>query len=423
MTSSVANIDIKKPRSFGLKRIAKRAVLSQLEKLHTGRITLKDGDQVMVFGSDKNSSLVGELEIMDSSAYVDILTGGSIGAAEAYMTGDWVTPDLTALIKVMVRNMDVLDAMEGGLVDFVTKPFLKWFHYFNQNSARGSRRNIAAHYDLGNDLFELFLDPTMMYSSGIFPHAQATMEEASLTKLKTICESLKLTSSDRVVEIGTGWGGFAIYAAKHYGCHVTTTTISEEQFKWAKEAVIREGLEDKVTLLKKDYRLLPEHGKFDKLVSIEMIEAVGAKYFDTYFSTVSELLKPNGLALIQAITIEDQRYDSALKNVDFIQRYIFPGSCIPSIQGILSATKKKTDMNLVHLNDFGQDYSRTLNAWQKRFDENEAAISELGYSEDFKRMWRFYLSYCEGAFAERAIGVSHLVLAKPEYKHEINNIV
>jgi len=422
MTSSVANIDIKKPRSFGLKRIAKRAVLSQLEKLHTGRITLKDGDQVMVFGSDKNSALVGELEIMDSSAYVDILTGGSIGAAEAYMTGDWVTPDLTALVKVMVRNMDVLDAMEGGLVDFVTKPFLKWFHYFNQNSARGSRRNIAAHYDLGNDLFELFLDPTMMYSSGIFPHAQATMEEASLTKLKTICESLKLTSSDRVVEIGTGWGGFAIYAAKHYGCHVTTTTISEEQFKWAKEAVIREGLEDKVTLLKKDYRLLPEHGKFDKLVSIEMIEAVGAKYFDTYFSTVSELLKPNGLALIQAITIEDQRYDSALKNVDFIQRYIFPGSCIPSIQGILSATKKNTDMNLVHLNDFGQDYSRTLNAWQKRFDENEAAISELGYSEDFKRMWRFYLSYCEGAFAERAIGVSHLVLAKPEYKHEINNI-
>ncbi len=201
MTSSVANIRHQKrpPQFLGLKRIAKRAVLSQLEKLHTGRITLKDGDQVMVFGSDINSALVGELEIMDSSAYVDILTGGSIGAAEAYMTGDWVTPDLTALVKVMVRNMDVLDAMEGGLVEFVTKPFLKWFHYFNQNSARGSRRNIAAHYDLGNDLFELFLDPTMMYSSGIFPHAQATMEEASLTKLKTICESLKLTSSDRVV--------------------------------------------------------------------------------------------------------------------------------------------------------------------------------------------------------------------------------
>ncbi len=419
MTSSVANLDIKKPRTFGIKRIAKRAVISQLEKLHTGCIVLKDGDDVLKFGEAEHSELSGELEIKDSGAYVDILTGGSIGAAEAYMTGDWTTPDLTALVKVMVRNMDVLDAMEGGLVNLITKPFLKWFHYLNQNSAKGSRRNIAAHYDLGNDLFELFLDPTMMYSSGIFPSANATMEEASLTKLKTICESLNLTVTDKVVEIGTGWGGFAIYAAKNYGCHVTTTTISEEQYKWAKQAVIREGLEDKITLLKKDYRLLPDHGKFDKLVSIEMIEAVGAKYFDTYFSTVSELLKPNGLALIQAITIEDQRFDSALKNVDFIQRYIFPGSWNPSLQSMLSATKKNTDMNLVKMDDFGQDYAKTLNAWHKRFNKNEAKITELGYSDDFKRMWQFYLSYCEGGFAERAIGVSHLVLAKPEYKHAI----
>jgi cyclopropane-fatty-acyl-phospholipid synthase len=422
MTSSIANLGIKKTRKFGVDRLAKRAVLSQLEKLHTGRIVLKDGDEIHTFGSAQATEiggLYGELEIKESSAYVDILTGGSIGAAEAYMTGDWVTPDLVAIIKVMVRNMDVLDAMEGGLVNLVTKPFLKWFHYLNQNSAKGSRRNIAAHYDLGNDLFELFLDPTMMYSSGIFPSDNATMEEASLTKLKTICESLNLTADDRVVEIGTGWGGFAIYAAKNYGCHVTTTTISEEQYKWAKEAVTREGLDDKVTLLKKDYRLLTQYGKFDKLVSIEMIEAVGAKYFDTYFSTVSQLLKPNGVALIQAITIEDQRFDSALKNVDFIQRYIFPGSCIPSVQFMLSATKKNTDMNLVQMDDFGQDYAKTLNAWQKRFNANNEAITALGYSEDFKRMWQFYLSYCEGAFAERAIGVSHLVLAKPEYKHEL----
>ena len=419
MTTSVANIEIKKPRAFGLKRLAKRAVLSQLNKIHTGRIVLHDGDEKRVFGSDKSSDVYGELTIQDQSAYVDILTGGSIGAAEAYMTGDWTTPDLTALVKVMVRNMDVLDAMEGGVVNLITKPFLKWFHYLNQNSAKGSRRNIAAHYDLGNDLFEQFLDPTMMYSSGIFPSADATMEQASLTKLKTICESLKLTEADHVVEIGTGWGGFAVYAAKHYGCKVTTTTISEEQYKWAKEWVEREGLTDKITLLKKDYRLLPEHGQFDKLVSIEMIEAVGAKYFDTYFSTVSQLLKPNGLALIQAITIEDQRYDNALKNVDFIQRYIFPGSCIPSIQAMLSATKKNTDMNLVSLNDFGQHYAKTLNAWQKAFNNKDDEITKLGYSEDFKRMWRFYLSYCEGGFEERAIGVSHVVLAKPEYKHNL----
>jgi cyclopropane-fatty-acyl-phospholipid synthase len=420
MSASVANIDIKKPRVFGLQKLAKKAVLSQLKKLHTGKIIIRDGDDILEFGSSEFSALAGELEILDNSAYVDILTGGSIGAAESYMTGDWITEDLAGLMKVMVRNMDVLDAMEGGLVNLISKPFLKWFHYLNQNSAKGSRRNIAAHYDLGNDLFEQFLDPTMMYSSGIFPTADTTMEQASNYKLKTICDSLKLTHTDRVVEIGTGWGGFALYAAKHYGCHVTTTTISEEQFKWAQQAVIREGLEDKITLLKQDYRLLIDRNenKFDKLVSIEMIEAVGAKYFDTYFETVSQLLKPNGLALIQSITIEDQRFEGALKNVDFIQRYIFPGSCIPSIQSILTATKKSTDLNLVNLNDFGQDYSRTLNSWLKQFNKNEEAITALGYSEDFKRMWRFYLSYCEGGFAERAIGVSHLLLAKPEYKHE-----
>ncbi|MFT7108952.1 MAG: cyclopropane-fatty-acyl-phospholipid synthase [Psychrobacter glaciei] len=420
MSASVANIDIKKPRGLGLQKIAKKAVLSQLKKIHTGKIIIKDGDNILEFGSNQSSLLVGELEILDNSAYVDILTGGSIGAAEAYMTGDWITDDLAGLMKVMVRNMDVLDAMEGGLVNLISKPFLKWFHYLNQNSAKGSRRNIAAHYDLGNDLFEQFLDPTMMYSSGIFPTADATMEQASNYKLKTICDSLKLTDTDRVVEIGTGWGGFALYAAKHYGCHVTTTTISEEQFKWAQQAVIREGLEDKITLLKQDYRLLIDRNenKFDKLVSIEMIEAVGAKYFDIYFKTVSQLLKPNGLALIQSITIEDQRFEGALKNVDFIQRYIFPGSCIPSIQSILTATKKSTDLNLVNSNDFGQDYARTLNSWLKQFNKNEEAITALGYSEDFKRMWRFYLSYCEGGFAERAIGVSHLLLAKPEYKYE-----
>jgi len=418
MTTSVANIEIKKPRSFGLNRIAKQVVVSQLKKLHTGCITIKDGDEVMTFGSDKTSALHGELVIQDSSAYRDILTGGSIGASEAFMTGDWTTPDLTALVRVMVRNMDVLDAMEGGFVNLVSKPFLKWFHYLNQNSAKGSRRNIAAHYDLGNDFFELFLDPSMMYSSGIFPRPDASMEQASLTKLKTICESLNLTQDDHVVEIGTGWGGFAVYAAKNYGCKVTTTTISEEQYKWATDWVLREGLQDKVTLLKEDYRTLTDYGQFDKLVSIEMIEAVGAKYFDTYFSTVSKLLKPKGVALIQAITIEDQRFDSALKNVDFIQRYIFPGSCIPSVQAMLTATKKNTDLNLVQLNDFGQHYAKTLKAWQDKFDENEESITQLGYSDDFKRMWRFYLSYCEGGFTERAIGVSHLLLAKPQHVHD-----
>ena len=420
MNTSVESLEIKKPKLLGLEGLAKRLVLSQLKKLHTGRITLIDGEDTYVFGNQEHSFLQGELTILDQNTYSKILTGGSIGAGEAYMTEDWVTPDLTSLIRVMVRNMDILDAMEGGLVSVLTKPFLKWFHYLNQNSAKGSRRNIAAHYDLGNDLFEHFLDPTMMYSSGIFPRENATMEEASNNKLKVICDSLKLSPHDRVVEIGTGWGGFAIYAAKNYGCHITTTTISEEQYAWAKQAVMREGLQDRITLLKQDYRSLTDDhtGQFDKLVSIEMIEAVGAKYFDVYFETVSQLLKPEGLALIQAITIEDQRYDGALKNVDFIQRYIFPGSCIPSIQALLSSNKKSSDMNLVHLNDFGQDYARTLKAWADKFNENSGAISELGYSDDFKRMWQFYLSYCEGGFIERAIGVSHLLLAKPQFIHD-----
>jgi len=371
----------------------------------------------MHFGQalDSSDDLYGELTIVDVQAYSDIMTGGSIGAAEAFMTGDWTTPDLTRLMRVMVRNMDILNGLEGGLAA-LSKPFLKGFHWLNQNTEKGSRRNIAAHYDLGNDFFKLFLDPTMMYSSGIFPSDDATMEQASLNKLKTICEKLDLSEHDHVVEIGTGWGSFAIYAAKNYGCKVTTTTISEQQYLYAKQQVLLEGLEDKITLLKQDYRKL--EGQFDKLVSIEMIEAVGWKFFDTFFEKCSSLLKPNGVMLVQAITIEDQRYEKAKRDVDFIQRYIFPGSCIPSIAAMTDSTKRSSDLRLVQLQDYAQHYARTLKAWHVAFNHKEQAISEQGYSEDFKRMWRFYLSYCEAGFAERAIGVSHLVYAKPLYRQE-----
>ncbi|MFT5591749.1 MAG: cyclopropane-fatty-acyl-phospholipid synthase [Oceanicoccus sp.] len=415
--NSVASASIKKTRTPMLSQIAKSLVLKQLKKLHTGCIVIKDNDEVMCFGEtlEPNDDLYGELTIIDSHTYSDIMTGGSIGAAEAYMTGDWITPDLTRLMRVMVRNLDILNGLEGGLAS-ISKPFLKGFHWLNQNTEKGSRRNIAAHYDLGNDFFKLFLDPTMMYSSGIFPSDDATMEEASLNKLKTICEKLNLTDQDHVVEIGTGWGSFAIYAAKHYGCKVTTTTISEQQYLYAKQQVITEGLEDKITLLKEDYRKL--EGKFDKLVSIEMIEAVGWKFFDTFFAKCASLLKTDGVMLIQAITIEDQRYEQAKKDVDFIQRYIFPGSCIPSIAAMTDSTKRSSDLRLVQLQDFAQHYSRTLHAWHVAFNKEEKAITEQGYSEDFKRMWRFYLSYCEAGFAERAIGVSHLIFAKPLHRNE-----
>lgn len=419
---SIANIDTKTksfiPAKGQLSKIARKLVHNQLLNLHSGCLQIEENGEVFSFGqSSEDTDLVGRLVVHDVSCYGEIMTGGSIGAAESFMTGDWSSPDLTMLVRVMVRNIDILDQLEGGLA-LISKPLLKGFHYFNQNSAKGSRRNIAAHYDLGNDLFEAFLDPTMMYSSGIFPTADASMEEASLNKLKIICEKLQLTADDHLVEIGTGWGGLAIYAAKNYGCKVTTTTISQQQFNLAKQRVEDEGLQDKITLLLEDYRDLKKDyaGQFDKLVSIEMIEAVGWKFYNTFFSHCSALLKPDGIALIQAITIADQRYDQARKDVDFIQRYIFPGSCIPSVTALVNASTDASDLNLVQAQDFGLHYARTLKAWHETFNEKSELITELGYSDDFKRMWQFYLSYCEGGFEERSIGVNHLVFAKPSAK-------
>ena len=421
---SVANVEIKSkrfiPANGQLSKIARKLVHKQLLSLHTGCLQVEEDGEVFSFGQElEETQLVARLVVHDVSCYSEIMTGGSIGAAESFMTGDWSSPDLTMLVRVMVRNIDILDQMEGGLA-LISKPLLKGFHYFNQNSAKGSRRNIAAHYDLGNDLFESFLDPTMMYSSGIFPSADASMEEASLNKLQIICEKLQLKADDHLVEIGTGWGGLAIYAAKHYGCKVTTTTISQQQFNLAKARVKEEGLQDKITLLLEDYRDLRKNyeGQFDKLVSIEMIEAVGWKFYNTFFEHCGSLLKPEGIALIQAITITDQRYDQARKDVDFIQRYIFPGSCIPSLTALVNASTNASDLNLVQAQDFGSHYARTLKAWQDTFNQKSKAISELGYSDDFKRMWQFYLSYCEGGFEERSIGVNHLVFAKPQAKLE-----
>ena len=405
------------PNSQGLsfQNLAKKAVFKQLENLKVGQLVINDGGVRHVFGEGPGGSIVGELNVVDRACYVDILTGGSIGAAESYMTGDWTSPDLAALMRLMVRNMDVLDGMEGGLAK-LSKPVLKVMHRLNQNTVKGSKRNIAAHYDLGNDFFQTFLDPTMMYSSALFPSAESTLEEGSRNKLKTICEKLQLSDQDHVVEIGTGWGGFAIYAAQNYGCKVTTTTISKQQYELARQRVKEAGLEDKITLLLEDYRRL--EGQFDKLVSIEMIEAVGWKFYNTYYETCSRLLKPNGLMLIQAITITDQRFERAKRDVDFIQRYIFPGSCIPSLTALSEAMRDSSDLRMVSQQDFAEHYARTLHMWNDNCKREAKTISALGYSETFQRMWEFYLCYCEGGFAERSIGVSHLLYAKPEFRDE-----
>ena len=419
---AIASIDEKKTNravapSF-IDGVAKNIIIKALGKIQRGRLVLDDHGQIFYFGeAAADAEIIAHVFIHHSSSYKDILLGGSIGAGEAYMLGSWSSSSLLDVIRLMVINLEAFNKMDNARPLF-NRLSTKLLHMMNANTQTGSRKNISAHYDLGNDFFSLFLDPTMMYSSGIFPSAQATMEEASLNKLNIICEKLQLCADDHVVEIGTGWGGFAIYAAKNYGCKVTTTTISQEQFNLAKQRIEQEGLQDKITLLLEDYRDLRKYyeGQFDKLVSIEMIEAVGWKFYNTFFEHCGSLLKPEGIALIQAITITDQRYDQARKDVDFIQRYIFPGSCIPSVTALVTASTKASDMNLVQAQDFGLHYARTLKAWQDTFNEKTKQVSEFGYSDDFKRMWQFYLSYCEGGFEERSIGVNHLVFAKPQAK-------
>jgi cyclopropane-fatty-acyl-phospholipid synthase len=311
---------------------------------------------------------------------------------------------------LLVRNRDMLDGMENGLARLGGLAMRGW-HAMRRNTLAGSRKNIAAHYDLGNNFFELFLSPDLMYSSAIWTDPDDTLEIASQRKLERICRKLDLKPTDRVVEIGTGWGGFAVYAAKNYGCHVTTTTISREQHALAAKRVADAGMGAHVALLLEDYRDLD--GTYDKLVSIEMVEAIGAEYLETYFDKLGSLLKPDGLALVQAITIEDHRYAQALKSVDFIKRHVFPGSFIPSINALLAAKTRASDLGLVQLEDFGQSYALTLKAWRERFMSRLTQVRAQGFDERFIRMWEFYLAYCEGGFRERSIGVAHLLMAKP----------
>lgn len=395
-----------------LDKLSRRAICSRLKSLSDAHLVIEEPWGEQAFG-DPNAELRARIRIHDTEAWRTIALNGSVGAGEAYMTGDWDADDLPNLIRILARNQQVLGGIDGG-VTRVFRALMRVWYRFQRNSEKGARRNIAAHYDLGNEMFELFLDPTMMYSSAIFPSAEASLEEASYFKLQRICEKLQLKPEDHLIEIGTGWGGMAIFAAKHYGCRVTTTTISDQQYDLAKQRVEKEGLQDKVTLLKQDYRQL--EGQFDKLVSIEMIEAVGHQYLETYFSTLKRLLKPNGLALIQAITIEDQRYEVAKSNVDFIKRYIFPGGFLPSVTAIQNCLTKCTDMTTLHMEDIGRHYAETLRHWRRAFLSREQQLEQMGYNPTFRRMWDFYFSYCEGGFEERSIGTVQLVFARPGFR-------
>lgn len=398
-------------RTTWLQRTLRGAMLARLSRLQHGILTLKDGDETFRFGRvSERCDLAATIEIRDPRFWADVALGGNTGAGESYMHGHWRTDDLTAVVRILVLNRDVLLDIEAG-AGWITQPFYRLAHWLHRNSRDGSRRNIAAHYDLGNDFFQQFLDPTMNYSCGIFPGADADMEEASLAKMDAICQKLELGPGDHLLEIGTGWGGLAIHAAGRYGCRVTTTTISRRQHELAAARVAEAGLQDRVTLLLEDYRDLK--GQYDKLVSVEMIEAVGHQFLDTYFARCSELLKPEGMMLLQAITIRDQLYADAVKRVDFIKRYIFPGGFIPSVNAISDSVTRATDMRLFHLQDIGPHYATTLRKWRGRFFENIEKIRELGYPESFVRMWDFYLCYCEGGFLERQIGNVQMLLAKP----------
>jgi len=396
-----------------LDRMARKALLARLHHLRDGEIRLQDGAQTHRYGArTARCGLSVTLTVRDPAFYSLAAFGGTVGGGESYIHGHWRCDDLSALVRIMVLNRHVMEDMENGLVARCNGLLRRLLHWANRNNKRGSARNIAAHYDLGNDLYKLMLDESMAYSCGIFVNEDATLHEASIAKFDAVCRKLALTPADHLVEIGTGWGGLAIHAAERYGCRVTTTTISREQHDFAKEKIAARGLSDRITLLLEDYRDLK--GQFDKLVSIEMIEAVGAKYLDTYFRKCSSLLKPTGAMLLQAITLQDQLYASALKSVDYIQRFVFPGSFIPSVSAITGSVTRVTDMKLFNLEDIGPHYAPTLRLWRERFFANIAKVRELGYPETFTRLWEFYLCYCEGGFAERQLGDVQMLLTKPD---------
>jgi cyclopropane-fatty-acyl-phospholipid synthase len=393
---------------------ARRAVIARLRQLVKGQLVVREGDNEMVFGNlDADFPEPISITVNSPRFFSDIAFGGAVGAGEAYIQGHWSSSDLSETLRIFLRNREVLEKMDTGLA-FISKPIQKLMHFMNKNTRTGSRKNIAAHYDLGNDFYKLWLDKSMMYSCAFFESPHTSLYEASIAKLDRICRKLNLSAGDSVVEIGTGWGGFAIHAASNYGCHVTTTTISQQQHDYAQNAIREAGLEDRITLLFNDYRDLS--GTFDKLVSIEMIEAVGHEFHPTFFRKCCELLKPDGEMLLQAITIADQRYEQYKAGVDFIKRYIFPGGCLTSVTDMAQTMTTHTDMRVVHLEDIGPHYATTLGYWNQAFFENLDEVKKLGYSDEFIRMWEYYLCYCESAFAERVIGDVQMHIMRPYAK-------
>ena len=401
MTDPVYALEPDYPRNA---RMARWLLFRLLGDLQQGSLTVREGNQTFHFG-DASAALHADVEVLSSSVYRRLLTGGSLAAAEAWMDGEWETHQLTTLLHILALNSKTLGRLESGF-RLLGKPVERLRHWMRRNHRQQARENIAAHYDLGNTFYAQFLDEELLYSSALFTSPDQDLTAAQQAKMARLCDQLSLTPDDHLLEIGTGWGAMAEFAARHYGCRVTTTTLSYEQFCWAQARINRAGLQDKVQVLLCDYRDLT--GEYDKLVSVEMIEAVGKTFLPEFFRTCQARLRPGGKMALQAITIQDQRYRDYSKSVDFIQRYIFPGGFLPSITAMNELMTRHTDFVVRNLFDMGPDYARTLTHWRTRFLHAWQEIEKLGFDERFRRMWLYYLGYCEAGFNARTISVVQL---------------
>jgi cyclopropane-fatty-acyl-phospholipid synthase len=380
------------------------------KRLHYGTLVVSDGAARTRYGTSRPDEPVAQVTVADPRTYAALLRRGSVGLGQSYVEGWWDCDDLTALVRILIRNIEGPGRVADRSAQVVRR-LAGFTHRSAPRDKRTDRRHVQAHYDLSNDFFELILDPTMMYSCGIFERPDATLEQASTAKLDRICQRLDLGPEDHILEIGTGWGGFAVHAAARYGCRVTTTTISDAQYDYAAKRVARMGLGRLVTVLNDDYRDLT--GTYDKLVSIEMIEAIGWKQFDTFFATCSQLLRDTGLMALQSIVIADQSYERAKRHDDFIKQMIFPGGCLPSISAITTSCARATDLRVVHLYDIGLHYAETLRRWRANFTDHTDDVSAIGLGVSFQRLWQLYLCYCEAAFVERHVSDVQMILAKP----------
>ena len=406
---STLSLDEGKPAGFW-----ERALCRQLKKIDRGYLSLSVGNHTQQMGTVSDGTISANIEVHNPAFFRKTCLGGSLGVADSYADGDWDTNDLVAVFRLFLQNQEVMDGMESGWASLLNR-IARWGYLLSQkNTRKGSRKNIALHYDLGNDFYELMLDPTMTYSCGIFNSPECTLQEASLAKYDRIIDQLDIQPHHHVLEIGCGWGGFAHRLAERTEAKLTATTISNRQFEYAQDRIQKAGFHDRISIVKQDYRDLTGH--FDRVVSIEMIEAVGHEFLPTYFSQISDLLVSDGAAMIQGITMPDHRYTQYLKEVDYIRTRVFPGSCVPSASAMIEAAVKKSDLRPADLHDFGYHYSRTLREWRIRFLENEEAIKKLGYDDHFRRSWLYYLCYCEAGFEEGYTGDIHLLLAKPASK-------